>query len=103
MRAISLFSGIGGFELGLTRAGHSIELSCEIDEGAKAVLGHHFDIPVKPDIRKLKKFPNAALIAAGFPCQDLSQAGRTVGIRGRNSRLVEEIFKRISRRGSTPQ
>jgi DNA (cytosine-5)-methyltransferase 1 len=103
MKTISLFSGIGGFEVGLTRAGHSIELSCEIDEGAKAVLEHHFDVPVRPDVRKLKGFPSADLIAAGFPCQDLSQAGRTVGIRGRNSRLVEEIFKRIPRRGSTPR
>ena len=43
---------------------------------------------VEPDIRKLKAFPKVDLIAAGFPCQDLSQAGRTAGIGGRQSGLI---------------
>jgi len=103
MKAISLFSGIGGFEVGLARAGHSTELICEIDPGARAVLEHHFKLPVQPDVRKLRAFPKVDLIAAGFPCQDLSQAGRTVGIEGQNSRLVGEIFKRLTSRKNGPK
>jgi len=89
-----LFAGIGGIELGLHRAGHATVLLCEIDPGANAVLGARFPgLPIELDVRRLKKLPRVDLVAAGFPCQDLSQAGRTAGIRGRNSGLVGEVFR----------
>lgn len=94
LRVIGLFAGIGGIELGLHRAGHKTKLLCEIDEAARAVLAAHFPrIPLVGDIREIDRLPDADLVCAGFPCQDLSQAGRTAGISGRNSGLVNEVFR----------
>jgi DNA (cytosine-5)-methyltransferase 1 len=91
-----LFAGIGGIELGLHAAGHSTALLCEIDPGAKRVLEARFpEIELLSDIRELDALPDVDLVTAGFPCQDLSQAGRTAGIAGRNSGLVEEVFRLI--------
>lgn len=89
-----LFAGIGGIELGFQRAGHGSKLLCEIDPGARAVLDEHFpEVEKAADIRELQELPPVDLVAAGFPCQDLSQAGRTAGISGRNSGLVGEVFR----------
>ena len=94
LRIAGLFAGIGGIELGMHRAGHESVLLCEIDAAATSVLRMRFpDVPIKRDVRELERLPNVELVAAGFPCQDLSQAGRTAGIRGRNSGLVEEVFR----------
>lgn len=94
LRVAGLFAGIGGIELGLHAAGHETELLCEIDDGAQAVLREHFpELPLVPDIRDLASLPDVDLVAAGFPCQDLSQAGRTAGIGGRNSGLVQQVFR----------
>jgi DNA (cytosine-5)-methyltransferase 1 len=98
-----LFAGVGGIELGLRRAGHRTTLLCEIDEGARRVLQRRFDVEVAPDVRRLKEFPAVDLISAGFPCQDLSQAGRTLGIRGAQSSLVGEVFKRLRNRKHGPR
>ena len=77
-----LFAGIGGLELGLSRAGHETALLCEIDRAALAVLEARFPkVPRKTDVRDLKSLPaKTDLLVAGFPCQDLSQAGKTAGI-----------------------
>ena len=94
LRVVGLFAGIGGIELGLGRAGHSTELLCEIDEGAVEVLRHHLpDTEVHLDVTALDSLPACDLVAAGFPCQDLSQAGRTAGIGGTQSGLVEHVFR----------
>ena len=78
-----MFAGIGGVELGLQRAGMQSELLCEWWEPAQAVLKHHFaEVPLVGDVRDIDKLPSVDLVAAGFPCTDLSQAGRTSGIRG---------------------
>jgi DNA (cytosine-5)-methyltransferase 1 len=91
-----LFAGIGGIEVGLHRAGHSTEFLCEIDPAAQAILRHHFSsLPLEPDVRNVRSLPRVSVLAAGFPCQDLSQAGRTAGIGGRNSGLVGEVFRLI--------
>ena len=96
LRVVGLFAGIGGIEVGLHRAGHSTALLCEIDEGAAAVLRVRFpSAPLARDIRTLDSLPNCDLVAAGFPCQDLSQAGRTAGIAGRNSGLVKRVFELV--------
>jgi DNA (cytosine-5)-methyltransferase 1 len=93
MRVIGLFSGIGGIELGLQAAGHHTELLCENDRMAKAVLKRRFPgVPIKDDIRSLKRLPRVDLVTAGFPCQDLSQAGATNGIRGPKSGIVNSLM-----------
>ncbi len=100
LRVAGLFAGIGGIELGLQRAGHQSELLCEIDPGAVAVLNDRFpDIRVNQDICTLRSLPrDVELIAAGFPCQDLSQAGKTAGIEGTRSGLVGEVFRLLRQR-----
>lgn len=92
---VGLFAGIGGLELGLARHGWRSDLLCEIDPAARAVLAAHFpDVRQHGDIARLRALPaDTELVAAGFPCQDLSQAGRTAGIAGARSGLVGEVFR----------
>jgi DNA (cytosine-5)-methyltransferase 1 len=73
---------------------------CEIDPGAQAVLKKRFPgIPIHGDVTTLRALPKGIeLIAGGFPCQDLSQAGKAEGIlNGKQSRLVGEIFRLVQR------
>lgn len=98
-----LFAGIGGIELGFHRAGHRTEMLCEIDPGARRVLEQRFEMKVERDVCNLKSLPKVDVVAAGFPCQDLSQAGRTAGIGGHQSSLVSEVFKRLRRRSDGPR
>jgi DNA (cytosine-5)-methyltransferase 1 len=100
--SVGLFAGIGGIERGLLRAGFSAQMVCEIDTGAVAVLGHHFDVTLESDVRTLKVLPKVNLVAGGFPCQDLSQAGRTAGIVGDQSGLVKEVFRLLRPRSQSP-
>lgn len=97
--AVGLFAGIGGLEIGLAQHGWSTEMFCELDRGAQAVLRYHFpDVPLVSDVRELRALPaRTNLVAAGFPCQDLSQAGRTLGITGARSGLVDHVFRLITR------
>lgn len=97
---VGLFAGIGGLELGLREHGWNTELLCEIDPGAGAVLRNRFpEVPLHSDVTTLRSLPaDIELVAAGFPCQDLSQAGRTAGITGTRSGLVDEVFRLVKRR-----
>jgi len=97
MKVAGLFAGIGGFEVGLARGGHDSVLLCEIAAPARAVLGSHFgDTDCHPDITELRSLPSdIELLTAGFPCQDLSQAGMTAGIDGARSSLVHQVFRLI--------
>jgi DNA (cytosine-5)-methyltransferase 1 len=104
MTVAGLFAGIGGIEVGFHRAGFETELLCEIDPGASNVLKHRFpDVPLAADIRNVKGLPNVDVVAAGFPCQDLSQAGRTAGIGGTQSSVVGEVFRLLDSRRRGPQ
>jgi DNA (cytosine-5)-methyltransferase 1 len=100
MKVAGLFAGIGGFELGLHRAGHETALLCDVLPTAKAVLSARFpDAEYRDDIMRLRSLPASVdLVAAGFPCQDLSQAGRTAGLGGERSGLIGEVFRLLSRR-----
>lgn len=100
MRFAGLFAGIGGFELGLAKAGHPTELLCDVNVAAQAVLKCHFaDVPYHSDITTLRSLPSDIdAICAGFPCQDLSQAGRGAGLGGQKSGLIAEVFRLLSRR-----
>ena len=98
LTVVGLFAGIGGIEVGLHAAGHHTVLLCEIEPAAQQVLREHFpEIPLTPDVRELESIPDVGICAAGFPCQDLSQAGRTAGIRGTNSGLVAEVFRLVEK------
>ncbi|EME50857.1 DNA (cytosine-5-)-methyltransferase [Rhodococcus ruber BKS 20-38] len=97
---VGLFAGIGGLELGLAEHGWRTELLCEIDAGAQAVLRARFaDVALHTDVTRLRSLPQATeIVTAGFPCQDLSQAGRTAGITGSRSGLVDEVFRLVRRK-----
>lgn len=104
-RVAALFAGIGGIELGLHRAGHDTVLWCEADPAALAVLRARFDITgaVSEDVAELTELSAAAeVVTAGFPCQDLSQAGRTAGIAGLRSGLVGHVFRLLEQRRDDP-
>lgn len=91
-----LFSGIGGLELGLERAGGHTELLCEWWTPAETVLAAHWpDTEFHDDVQTLQGLPSVDVVTAGFPCQDLSQAGRTAGITGQRSGLVGEVFRLV--------
>lgn len=106
-RVAALFAGIGGIELGFERAlGHDVETAmfCEWWEPAQHVLRARFrDVELLPDVRELRALPDDVnLVTAGFPCTDLSQAGRMSGIAGANSGLVSHLFDalRLAREGA---
>lgn len=103
LRLAGLFAGIGGIELGFRQAlgnGASTDLLCEWWEPAKTVLSQRFpDTELHPDVRELRDLPeDLDVLAAGFPCTDLSQAGRTAGIRGEQSGLVSHVFEMLTAR-----
>lgn len=94
MTAAGLFAGIGGVERGFASAGIHAEVLCEWWEPAQRVLRSHWrDVPLYGDVRELKSLPKVDVVAAGFPCTDLSQAGRMAGITGEASGLVGEVFR----------
>ena len=104
MKAISLFSGIGGFELAMQRAGIDVIGSCEIDKKARQLLqarfplSNHYENVTELTGEQLKKdgFDGAnGIITAGFPCQDLSVAGLRKGLAGKRSGLFWEIIRII--------
>lgn len=100
MRVAGLFAGIGGLELGLHRAGHRTELLCDVLPASRAVLVARFpDVEYRDDIARLRSLPASVdALCAGFPCQDLSQAGKTAGLGGSKSGLIGEVFRLLSRR-----
>lgn len=78
----SLFSGIGGIDLGLERAGMTVQWHSEIDPFACRVLKKHWpDVPNIGDITKVEweNVPYVDVIAGGYPCQPFSLAGKRAG------------------------
>jgi DNA (cytosine-5)-methyltransferase 1 len=100
MHVAGLFAGIGGFELGLSEHGHSAILLCDVLPQSQAVLAEHFPgVEYRADLTQLGELPaRADIVTAGFPCQDLSQAGKTAGIDGARSGLIAEVFTLLDRR-----
>lgn len=93
----SLFSGIGGFDLGLERAGWKCAWQVEINPHCQRVLEKHWpDAPKYGDIREVTELEPVDLVCGGFPCQDFSVAGRRAGLAGQRSGLFYE-FARIVR------
>jgi DNA (cytosine-5)-methyltransferase 1 len=87
MNVLSLFSGIGGLELGLERAGMTVVGQVEIDEFCQRVLAKHWpEVPRHDDVRTTAAWwrgivrPSVDILAGGFPCQPFSAAGRRKGV-----------------------
>ncbi|PRP93146.1 putative BsuMI modification methylase subunit YdiP [Enhygromyxa salina] len=104
LRVAGLFAGIGGIERGLHQAGHQTELLCEIEPAASMVLERHFGLTPHGNVGDLTAsvVPEIDLLAGGFPCQDLSQAGRTKGIGGSRSGLVDHMVRLLEELCPTP-
>jgi DNA (cytosine-5)-methyltransferase 1 len=84
---LSLFSGIGGLDLGLDRAGWTCVGQVELDAYCRAVLECHWpEVPKHDDVRTAPTWwsagsrPAVRLVAGGFPCQPFSRAGRRHGM-----------------------
>ena len=106
MNVLSLFSGIGGLDLGLEWAGMRTAVFCEADEYCQRVLRRRFPgRPVYDDVRTLnadrlrKDGININAIAGGFPCQDISYAGHGAGLDGARSGLWFEYARLIGELG----
>jgi len=94
----SLFSGIGGMDLGLERAGMTCKWQVEIDPFCQKVLEKHWPgVKRYGDIREVvgAELEHVDLLAGGFPCQDLSVAGKRAGIDGERSGLWSEYARLI--------
>ncbi len=101
MKAVSLFAGIGGFDLGLARSGIEVELLCEKAAAPAAVLKSRFPgVAFHDDVTTLPSIPRTDLLCAGFPCQDLSAPGKKAGIQGERSGLVSHVFRLIDEAGT---
>jgi DNA (cytosine-5)-methyltransferase 1 len=103
MRVLDLFSGIGGFSLGLERAGMTTVAFCEIEPFCRRVLAKHWpEVPIYDDVRTLTATRLAAdgigvdVICGGFPCQDISLAGNGAGLAGERSGLWREYARLVS-------
>lgn len=96
MKAISLFSGVGGFDLGLERAGMDITVQVEVDKFCQQVLRRWWPgVELYDDVRKVgaDELGGGDLICGGFPCQDLSVAGNREGLSGERSGLFYEFMR----------
>lgn len=96
MKFISLFAGIGGLDLGLERAGMECVAQVEINDYCQQVLSKHWsNVPKFKDVRDVGKhnLPTADLICGGFPCQDVSLAGKKAGLEGKRSTLWSEFHR----------
>jgi DNA (cytosine-5)-methyltransferase 1 len=103
LKILDLFSGIGGFSLGLERTrGFETVAFCEINPFARRVLAKHWPkVPCYDDVRTLTADRLAAdgisvdVICGGFPCQDISLAGNGEGLAGERSGLWSEIARLV--------
>jgi DNA (cytosine-5)-methyltransferase 1 len=102
MKVLSLFSGVGGFDMGLENAGMETVFQCEWDKHANSILHRHWpDVPKWDDVSTLTgkhilaNAPVVDVVAWGSPCQDLSVAGKRAGLEGGRSGLFHEGIRII--------
>jgi DNA (cytosine-5)-methyltransferase 1 len=104
MTAVSLFAGVGGFDLALERNGVNVVAAVEIDKHAQAVLAKQFpNTQLFNDVTEVTGEqlisagfdPRNGILVGGFPCQDLSVAGRRAGLAGKRSGLFYEVVRII--------
>jgi DNA (cytosine-5)-methyltransferase 1 len=102
MKVLSLFSGVGGFDMGLSNANMETVFQCEWDKHANSILHRHWpDVPKWDDVSTLTgkhilaNAPVVDVVAWGSPCQDLSVAGKRAGLEGGRSGLFHEGIRII--------
>ncbi len=102
MKVLSLFSGVGGFDMGLENAGMETVFQCEWDKHANSILHKHWpEVPKWDDVSTLTgkhilaHAPVIDVVAWGSPCQDLSVAGKRAGLEGGRSGLFHEGIRII--------
>ena len=98
MKFISLFAGVGGFDEGMRRANHECVAMVEWDKSAAGVLAYRYPgIPLYCDVSKVEvdDLPDCDFLTYGFPCQDLSVAGKRKGLEGERSGLFFEATRLI--------
>ena len=97
LKVLDLFSGIGGFSLGLERTGGFETVAfCEIEPAAQKLLNHHWpEVPVYEDVTTARFKESVDMVTAGFPCQDISQAGKGAGLAGERSGLFWQILRTV--------
>ena len=104
LTGVSLFAGVGGFDLAMQRQGVKVVASVEIDSKCNEVLARHFpDATQFTDVTTVKGSdligagftPRTGIITGGFPCQDLSVAGKRAGLAGERSGLFWEIARLV--------
>jgi DNA (cytosine-5)-methyltransferase 1 len=105
LTAVSLFDGIGGFPLALASAGVRTVATCEIDPAAAGVAADHFpEAKAFTDVTELTAdellaagfCPRCGVVTGGWPCQDLSLAGRRLGLGGARSGLFFEVVRLVA-------
>lgn len=102
LNVLDLFSGIGGFSLGLERTGGFKTVAfCEIDKHCHKVLNKHWpEVPIFEDVSKLQwksNWSRVDVICGGFPCQDISVAGKQKGIKDETRSGLWKHYKRLIR------
>jgi len=104
LTAVSLFAGVGGFDLAMERNGINVVATVEIDKAARSVLENRFpkaqhftDIKeiTGEQLRSAGFVPDRGILTGGFPCQDLSVAGKRAGLAGERSGLYWEIVRLV--------
>ena len=100
LKVLDLFSGIGGFSLGLERTGGFETIAfCDVDKACHKVLQKHWSsVPIFDDVNTLTKEKingSVDVICGGFPCQDISLAGKGGGIKGERSGLWFQFHRLI--------
>jgi DNA (cytosine-5)-methyltransferase 1 len=100
LRVGSMFAGIGGFDLGFERAGFEVVWCIEWDKHSQAVLRKRFpNVTIYGDIREVDAAQLALVdvVCGGFPCQDLSVAGKRAGLSGERSGLFHDAMRLVRR------
>lgn len=95
---VDLFAGIGGFHLGLKKAGFQCVGACEIDEDARVVYGSNHGIIPEGDICTLTvpdQWKSASIVTGGFPCQPYSISGKRKGLKDERGQVFFELLRVI--------
>ena len=94
-RFCDLFSGIGGFHIGLSQLGGKCVFSSDIDEDANNTYNENFDFRPFGNIKEIEssEIPDFEILTAGFPCQSFSNVGPGGGLHDPRGALIFDVFR----------